>query len=93
MTRSEFLIRCRTCDEAAGTHQWVTTPSAATRGRWASEHRGDTGHNSWACWDGDFGSLTWDLTRQLDKAFAAISELAYLACQARLEELENTDGI
>jgi|JI9StandDraft_1071089.scaffolds.fasta_scaffold200410_2 hypothetical protein len=72
---TDFLIRCRVCDEAAGTHQWLTLPSASTRGRWAVDHTADTGHDNWFLYDGPIGGYTHELEHRLAAAVRLNREL------------------
>lgn len=60
----EFWIRCRTCD-GDGPHGWVCLPTASTRGRWAADHKAETGHDAWRVHDGPLGKLTRDLERRI----------------------------
>ena len=60
----EYWIRCRTCD-GDGPHGWVCLPTLGTRGRWAAEHKAETGHMGWQVHDGTIGELTAELERKL----------------------------
>lgn len=72
---TDFLIRCRVCDEAADTHQWLTLPSASTRGRWAVDHTAETSHDWWECYDGPIGQYTYQLQARLAAAVRLHREL------------------
>jgi hypothetical protein len=86
---SDFLIRCRVCDDAAGIHQWLTLPTAGTRGRWAAEHTTETGHDSWECYDGSIGQYTHWLHRRLTRTAEANRELYNELFRRHLAELED----
>lgn len=64
MTVTEFWVRCRTCD-GDGPHGWVCLPTQSTRGRWAAEHKAETGHEAWQLHDGSMGTLTAALQQQI----------------------------
>lgn len=81
----EFWIRCRTCD-GDGPHGWVCLPTLGTRGRWAVEHRAETGHGAWQVHDGTLGELTARLHRELARQYGHLRALLDEA--ARLRGLE-----
>lgn len=71
---TEFWIGCRTCD-GDGPHGWVGLPTQATRGRWAAEHKAETGHDSWRVHDGTLGALTARQERKIGELAEQIRDL------------------
>lgn len=49
--RTFYVLRCRVCDDESGIPLPIPFDSAEARGRWASEHKAGTGHDSWVVTD------------------------------------------
>jgi hypothetical protein len=49
--RTFYVLSCRDCEAESGISLPIPFASAEARGRWASEHKAGTGHDSWIVTD------------------------------------------